>query len=67
VPGFTRWQRDDDGSYLVTVADPTAAAPAITRALASAGADVLSIGESRHSLEDVYLQLVDDDPGRAAG
>jgi ABC-2 type transport system ATP-binding protein len=66
VPGFTRWQRDDDGSYLVTVADPTAAAPAITRALATAGADVIAIGESRHSLEDVYLQLVDDQPGGAA-
>ena len=62
VPGFTRWQRDDDGAYLVTVADATAATPAITRALAAAGADVLSIGESRHSLEDVYLQLVDERP-----
>ena len=61
-PGFTRWQRDDDGAYLVTVADPTAAAPAITRAFAAAGADVLAIGESRHSLEDVYLQLVDERP-----
>jgi ABC-2 type transport system ATP-binding protein len=27
----------------------------------AAGADVLSIGESRHSLEDVYLQLIDQD------
>ena len=35
------------------------AAPAVTRAV-SAGADVLSIGESRHSLEDVYLELIDD-------
>jgi ABC-2 type transport system ATP-binding protein len=25
------------------------------------GADILSIGESRHSLEDVYLTLVDED------
>jgi hypothetical protein len=24
------------------------------------GADVLSIGESRHSLEDVYLKLVNE-------
>jgi ABC-2 type transport system ATP-binding protein len=26
-----------------------------------AGADVLSIGESRHSLEDVYLELIGED------
>jgi ABC-2 type transport system ATP-binding protein len=27
----------------------------------AAGADVLSISESHHSLEDVYLELVDQD------
>lgn len=27
----------------------------------TAGADVLSIGESHRSLEDVYLQLIDED------
>jgi ABC-2 type transport system ATP-binding protein len=48
----------DAGGYLVTVSDPVKAAPAVTRALVSAGADVLSITESRHSLEDVYLELV---------
>jgi ABC-2 type transport system ATP-binding protein len=37
------------------------AAPAVTRALVEAGADVLSIAESRHSLEDVYLELIDED------
>jgi ABC-2 type transport system ATP-binding protein len=26
-----------------------------------AGADILSMTESRHSLEDVYLELVDED------
>ncbi len=44
--------------------DPAAAAPAVTRALVAAGADVLSITESRHTLEDVYLQLVQDTEGR---
>ena len=33
----------------------------MTRALVGAGADVRSIGESRHSLEDVYLELIDED------
>ncbi len=36
----------------------------MTRALVAAGADVLSIAESRHSLEDVYLELIDDTEGR---
>jgi ABC-2 type transport system ATP-binding protein len=49
----------------VTVTDPAAAAPGITRALVAAGADVLSIGETRHSLEDVYLELIEDREGRS--
>jgi hypothetical protein len=36
-----------------------AEAPAVTRALVAAGAEVLSVNPSRHSLEDVYLELVD--------
>jgi ABC-2 type transport system ATP-binding protein len=46
---------------VLAVSDPVVAAPATTRALVQAGTDVLSIGESRHSLEDVYLELVNDD------
>ena len=49
------------GDYVLTVADPDVAAPAVSRALVSAGADVLSIAESRRSLEDVYLELIDED------
>jgi ABC-2 type transport system ATP-binding protein len=47
--------------YVLAVSDSTLAAPAVTRALVQAGADVLSIGESRHSLEDVYLELINED------
>jgi ABC-2 type transport system ATP-binding protein len=32
-----------------------------SRALVGAGADIRSIADSRHSLEDVYLQLIDED------
>src|SRR6185437_15255854 len=35
--------------YTLAVADPAAAAPAVTRALVAAGADVLAVGEARHS------------------
>jgi len=59
VPGVDRW-RFAAGEYLLTVSDATVAAPAVTRALVLAGADVLSIGESRHSLQDVYLELIGD-------
>jgi ABC-2 type transport system ATP-binding protein len=33
----------------------------VARVLVHAGVDILSIAESGHSLEDVYLQLVDED------
>jgi len=61
LPGIGGWHPDGDGGYELTVSDPRAAAPALTRALVAAGADVLSIGERRHSLEDVYLELIDED------
>ena len=43
------------------MSEQAVAAPAVTRALVAAGADVLSISESHHSLEDVYLELIDQD------
>jgi ABC-2 type transport system ATP-binding protein len=60
--GVEHWQADGTSSYVLTVADPRNMAPRVTRALVAAGADVVSISESRHSLEDVYLQLVNEDP-----
>jgi ABC-2 type transport system ATP-binding protein len=61
VPTVESWQGDDAGGYLLSVSDPTVATPEVTRRLVAAGADVLSISESRHSLEDVYLELIDED------
>jgi ABC-2 type transport system ATP-binding protein len=61
VRGVESWREDGSGTYVLAVSDPTITAPAITRSLVKAGADVLSIAESRHSLEDVYLELVDED------
>jgi ABC-2 type transport system ATP-binding protein len=61
VTSVQEWHAGDDGSYVLNVADPTVAAPAVTRALVGAGADVLSIGETQHSLEDVYLELIAGD------
>jgi ABC-2 type transport system ATP-binding protein len=55
------WSSDEPGSYVVSVSDPRLAAPEVTRRLVGAGADVLSISEAQHSLEDVYLELIDED------
>ncbi len=67
VRGVESWREDGPGRYMLAVSDPAVAAPAITRSLVAAGADVLSITESRHSLEDVYLELVDEDAEAKAG
>ncbi len=61
LPAVEGWQSEDEGTYRVSVSDVAVAAPAITRALVAADADVLAIGESYRSLEDVYLELVDED------
>ena len=66
LPAVEGWREDGPGAYVLTVSDPTVAAPAAARALVGAGADVLSISESHHSLEDVYLELIDEDPEAAA-
>jgi ABC-2 type transport system ATP-binding protein len=60
LPAVDGWH-GDGASYEIAISDPAIAAPAVTRALVNACADVLSIAESRHSLEDVYLQLIDED------
>jgi ABC-2 type transport system ATP-binding protein len=59
LPAVDGWHLDDAGACVLAVTDPEAAAPGVTRALVAAGVDVLSISESRHSLEDVYLELID--------
>ena len=58
LPGVDSWRQDGAAAYVVAVSSTTAAAPAVTRALVAASADVLSISESHHSLEDVYLSLI---------
>jgi ABC-2 type transport system ATP-binding protein len=59
VPTLDGWRPGGAATYVLTVSDTATAAPAVTRALVAAGADVLSIAESRHSLEDVYLELIE--------
>jgi ABC-2 type transport system ATP-binding protein len=61
IASVESWSAEGSSSYLLSVSDTKAAAPEVARALVGAGADILSIAESRHSLEDVYMELVDQD------
>jgi ABC-2 type transport system ATP-binding protein len=61
VDGLTTWTADDSGGYVLQVQDPPSAAPAVARAVVGAGADLMRLDEVHHSLEDVYLQLIDQD------
>ena len=61
LPAVSGWSLNGQSGYVLTVSDPAVAAPGVARALVAAGADVLAISESYHSLEDVYLQLVNED------
>jgi ABC-2 type transport system ATP-binding protein len=61
LPAVEKWNATGASSYELEVADLRVAAPQVTRGLVAAGADVLSIGEAQHSLEDVYLELISED------
>ena len=61
LPAVDGWRQDGPASYVLAVSQSAVAAPAVTRALVAAGAEVLSINQSHHSLEEVYLELIDQD------
>jgi ABC-2 type transport system ATP-binding protein len=61
LPAVENWRSEEPGTYVLSISDPKVAAPEVARSLVGAGADVLSITEAQHSLEDVYLELIDDD------
>jgi len=67
LPAVDEWRQDGNATYLLVVSDPLVAAPAATRALVAAGADVLSISQSHRSLVDIYLQLVNEEKHIAPG
>jgi len=62
LPAVDGWRADEATRYELDVSDARTAAPEVARALVAAGADLLSLAEAQHSLEDVYLELIADDP-----
>jgi len=48
----------EDNRLTIALDDPDAMTPAIVRALVNAGGEIQSVGEEKHSLEQVYLSLV---------
>jgi ABC-2 type transport system ATP-binding protein len=55
---FAREVQAVDNKIVVGLNEPEAQNPVIVRKLVEAGADVQFVGELRHSLEDVYLSLI---------
>ncbi len=55
---FVREARVIDNKLVVKLENPEVQNPDVVRALVGAGADIQFVGELRHSLEDVYLELV---------
>ena len=55
---FVRDTKVIENKLLVNLDDPEAHNPEIIRTLVNAGAAIQFVGELRHSLKDVYLQLV---------
>ncbi len=47
-----------DNKLVVTLENPEQDNPTIVRTLVGAGADIQFVGELRHSLEDIYMQLI---------
>jgi ABC-2 type transport system ATP-binding protein len=50
-----------DNKLVVTLDDPDSHNPDLIRLLVNAGANIRFVGELRHSLEDIYLQLVNQE------
>jgi ABC-2 type transport system ATP-binding protein len=58
---FVRSVARVDNRLVITLDDPEQRNPDLVRTLVNAGADIQFVGEIRHSLEDVYLRLVQDE------
>jgi ABC-2 type transport system ATP-binding protein len=63
---FIKQAKAVDSKLVIALDDPEGHNPELIRLLVQAGAKIQFVGELRHTLEDVYLQLVkDEDDGQS--
>ena len=58
---FVHSAEDSDGQLTVDLSDPEAQNPLLVKALVELGAEVQYVTELRHSLEEVYLSLIEEE------
>lgn len=58
---FLKQTQAVDNKLVLALDDPETHNPELIRILVNAGANIQFVGELRHSLEDIYLQLVNDE------
>jgi ABC-2 type transport system ATP-binding protein len=64
---YVKEARSVDNKLVVTLDDPEVRNPEVIRVLVNAGADIQFVGELRHSLEDVYLRLMESTKSQTQG
>lgn len=62
---FVRQVTSQDDRLLVTLDNPDEQNPHLVQALVTAGAQIRFVEPIAHSLEEVYLELIEDDPAAA--
>jgi ABC-2 type transport system ATP-binding protein len=63
LPFAQRIERNSD-QLQIALDDPDAMTPAVVRALVEAGGEIQGVSEEKHSLEEVYLNLVGNHGGK---
>jgi ABC-2 type transport system ATP-binding protein len=63
---FVRQVTSQDDRLLVTLDNPDEQNPHLVQALVTAGAQIRFVEPIAHSLEEVYLELIEDEPAAAA-
>jgi ABC-2 type transport system ATP-binding protein len=61
---FVKSVEREDNRLALRLDDPDAMTPAVVRALVNAGGEIQSVAEEKHSLEEVYLNLVGNGGGQ---
>jgi ABC-2 type transport system ATP-binding protein len=61
---FVKEVERSENRLSLAVDDPDGMTPAVVRTLVQAGGEIQSVGEERHSLEDVYLSLIGNGGGQ---